>query len=82
MLAIQAGIHVLVVDLHPPTARDPREIHGTIAEALGGEQTRFDPGQPLTLVAYRASGETEAYVQPAAIGDRRSGRGDAAVSVG
>jgi hypothetical protein len=69
VLAIQAGVHLLIVDLHPPTARDPRGIHGAIAQALGREQTRFDAKKPLTLVAYHASGETRAYVQPVAIGD-------------
>ena len=69
VIAIQAGVHVLIVDLHAPTSRDPQGIHGAIAQALGREQTRFDPGKPLTLVAYQASGETRAYVQPVAIGD-------------
>jgi hypothetical protein len=69
-MAIQAGIHLLIVDLHPPTTRDPRGIHGTIAEALGREHTQFNPQKPLTLAAYHASGETRAYVEPIAVGDR------------
>jgi hypothetical protein len=72
VMAIQAGIHVLIVDLHPPTPRDPRGIHGAIAAALGREQTRFDPQNPLTLVAYCASGATRAYVQPVAVGGELS----------
>ncbi len=69
VMAVQAGVHLLIVDLHPPTSRDPRGIHGAIAQALGREQTRFDPRKPLTLAAYQASGETRAYIQPVAIGD-------------
>jgi hypothetical protein len=69
VMAVQAGVHLLIVDLHPPTPRDPRGIHGAIAQVLGREQTRFDSLQPLTLVAYQASGETQAYVQPVAVGD-------------
>jgi hypothetical protein len=66
------GIHVLLIDLYPPTRRDPQGIHGAIWQELGGENYIAPPDKPLTLAAYSAySQETaiEAYVQPIAVGD-------------
>lgn len=31
------GVHVLVIDLLPPTRRDPQGIHGAIWDGLGEE---------------------------------------------
>jgi hypothetical protein len=67
--AIESRIHVLVIDLHPPTARDPRGIHGAIAEELGRDESPFDPQHPLTLVSYLADSEPRAYLQPIALGE-------------
>jgi hypothetical protein len=65
---LQHGVHILVVDLFPPTRRDPAGIHGAVWEHLGGEP--YDPpaGLPLTLAAYRAGDPLRAFVEPLAIG--------------
>jgi uncharacterized protein DUF4058 len=66
-------VHLLVIDLHPPTHRDPGGIHGVIWEALGGEKEYHrPPSKPLTLAAYSAyavDAPIEAFVEPIAVGD-------------
>ena len=42
-------IHLLILDLHPPTARDPRGIHGVIWENISGQEYVAETGKPLTL---------------------------------
>ena len=66
--AIYDGIHLSLVDLHPPTARDPQGIHGAIWSALGDGSYVAPPGKPLTLAAYVGSPEFSAYVEPLAVG--------------
>lgn len=70
---LNAGVNVLVVDLFPPTPRDPSGIHKAIWDEI--EEIPFDltPDQPLTLAAYVAGDlivgrAVTAYVQPAAVG--------------
>lgn len=62
-------VHVLVIDLHPPTRNDPRGVHSLVAEEITGEP--FDPpaDKPLTLAAYEATRPPVAYVEPVAVGD-------------
>jgi hypothetical protein len=57
---LDQGIHLLIVDLFPPSARDPE-----IAE----EPFELPPGKPLTLAAYEAGPTKVAYVEPVAVGD-------------
>ena len=62
---IDQGVHLLLIDLFPPTSRDPQGIRGLI----WGDQAPAPPGdQPLTLAAYNASMTREAYVEPTAVG--------------
>jgi hypothetical protein len=66
------GIHLSLIDLHPPTARDPNGIHGAIWGALGGEEYKRPENKPLTLAAYSAwslDEPIEAYIEPIAVGD-------------
>ena len=66
--AIRQGIHILVIDLHPPTTRDTQGIHGEIWEVVGGD-FKFPDERNLTLASYRAERPLpEAYVEPVAIG--------------
>ena len=66
--AVRADVHVLVLDLHPPTARDPDGIHGAIGPALGDDFS-LDPVRPLTFASYLADDPPVAYVEPLAVGD-------------
>ncbi len=66
---LQAGIHLLLVDLFPPGRRDPQGIHKAIWDRLRDEPFELPPDKPLTAVAYEAGTETVAYVEPVAVGD-------------
>jgi hypothetical protein len=68
--AVQAGIHLLIIDLHAPSPRDPQGIHGAIWHELGGDEPYAAPSdKPLTMVAYAVDRPIEAFVEPIAIGD-------------
>jgi hypothetical protein len=66
---LQAGVHLLIVDLFPPSPRDPQGIHKLIWDRLHDEPFTLPPDKPLTVVAYAAGTETVAYVEPVAVGD-------------
>jgi hypothetical protein len=68
------GIHLLVIDLLPPTSRDPQGIHKVIWDEIEEEPFELPPGKPMTLAAYVAGDlltgiETTAYVEPIGVGD-------------
>lgn len=65
---LKGGIHLLLVDLFPPTARDPEGIHKAIWDELRDQEFALPLGKPLTLAAYTAGISPEAFVQPAAVG--------------
>jgi hypothetical protein len=66
---LQAGVHLLIVDLFPPSRRDPQGIHKVIWDRLHDEPFTLPADKPLTLAAYTAGIKTVAYVQPVAVGD-------------
>lgn len=66
---IQQGIHLLVVDLFPPSKRDPQGIHKAIWDEIEEEQFELPPDKPLTLVSYSAGLTNQAYLEPIAIGE-------------
>src|SRR5262249_26676305 len=71
---LRQGVHLLVIDLLPPTPRDPQGIHKAIWDEIEEEPFELPPGKPLTLAAYVAGdlltgSETTAYVEPIGAGD-------------
>ncbi len=66
---LNKGVHLLVVDFFPPTARDPQGIHRAIWDEIEDSTFELPPDKPLTLVAYLAANPIVAYVEPAAVGD-------------
>jgi hypothetical protein len=62
-------IHLLVLDLHPPSGRDPDGIHGAIWSEIGETQYEHPPDRPLTLAAYECNLAIRAYVQGARVGE-------------
>ena len=71
---LRQGIHLLVIDLLPPTPRDPEGIHKAIWDEIEEEPLALLPGKPLTLAAYVAGDlltgrETTAYVELVGVGD-------------
>jgi hypothetical protein len=66
---LDAGIHLLVLDLFPPGPRDPQGIHGVIWSELIDDTFQLPPNKPLTLAAYAAGPLTRAFIEPVAVGD-------------
>jgi hypothetical protein len=66
---LHAGVHLLIVDLFPPSRRDPQGIHKVIWDRLCDEPFELPPDKPLTLAAYAVDTEMVAYVEPVAVGD-------------
>jgi hypothetical protein len=66
---LDAGVHALVIDLLPPTRRDPHGIAGAVWEYFGRRRHRPTAEEPLSLASFRWS-ETgvEALIEPTAVG--------------
>jgi hypothetical protein len=62
---LDQGVHLLLIDLFPPTQRDPQGIHALI---WGDTAPSPPPDQPLTLAAYNAAPPHRAFVEPTAVG--------------
>ncbi len=66
---LEAGIHLLVLDLFPPGPRDPQRIHHAIWSEISDSDFRLPPDKPLTLVGYSAGELKRAFIEPVAVGD-------------
>jgi hypothetical protein len=66
---LRQGINLLVVDLFPPTPRDPQGIHKEIWDAIKSDPFELPEGKPLTVASYQAAPIIKAYVEPVAVGD-------------
>lgn len=66
---LREGIHLLVVDLFPPSPRDPQGLHKAIWDEVRDEPFELPPDKPLTVAAYSAGVPQMAYVEPVAVGD-------------
>jgi hypothetical protein len=67
--ALDGGIHLLLIDVHPPGPRDPQGIHGAILNEIGSEAYVLKPERPLTIVAYAGGTSIETFVAHFAVGD-------------
>lgn len=66
---LYAGVHLLIVDLFPPSGRDPQGVHKLIWDRIKDEPFELPPGKPLTLAAYSAGTTITGYVEPVGVGD-------------
>jgi len=71
---LRNGIHLLLIDLLPPTTRDPQGIYKAIWDEIEEEPFELPPDKRLTLAAYVAGdlltgSETTAYVELIGVGD-------------
>ena len=66
--ALSRGLHLLILDLYPPTARDPDGVHGSIWGELTGDAYNLPADADRTLAAYSAGAVKTGYVEPVAIG--------------
>lgn len=67
---LDAGVHVLLIDLLPPSASAPRGIHGALGIWSGGAKGENGraPDDPLTLASYRAADPPEAFFEHLSVG--------------
>jgi Protein of unknown function (DUF4058) len=66
---LAAGIHLLLIDLFPPGARDPQGIHQAIWGDDCGPDFALPPEKPLTCVSYIGGASAEVFGDFFAVGD-------------
>jgi Protein of unknown function (DUF4058) len=66
---LRHGVHLLIIDLFPPSDRDPEGIHKAIWDEIEDQPFALPPDKRLTLAAYVASVPKVAYVEPVGVGD-------------
>jgi hypothetical protein len=64
---LERGVHLLIIDLHPPGRRDPDGIHSEIWQEIAGQEYHAPPEKPLTLAAYETGNTVRAYVVQVAV---------------
>ncbi len=62
-------MNLLVVDLFPPTTRDPLGIHKAIWDEFGEQPFEAPPGKSLTVASYIGGEFPTAYVESLGLGD-------------
>jgi Protein of unknown function (DUF4058) len=66
---IAQGVHLLVIDLLPPSKRDPQGIHKAIWDEFAEDDFALPADQRLTLAAYDAGPPPTAYAEFRAVGE-------------
>ncbi len=66
---IWQGIHLLVIDLFPPSELNPQGINKAICDEIANQPFELPADKPLTVAAYQAAPVKTAYVDPVAVGD-------------
>jgi hypothetical protein len=67
--ALDRGVHLLIVDPHPPGRHDPDGLHAAFWRRRSSESRGVTAARPLGLSAYRADIDPTAYFQPIAVGE-------------
>ncbi|MBI4603342.1 MAG: DUF4058 family protein [Planctomycetes bacterium] len=70
VVSLSKGIHLVLIDLHPPGAFDADGLHNVIWRELGQEPTAFYPERPLAFVSYVAAHDVKAYIEPRSVGEQ------------
>jgi hypothetical protein len=66
---IEHKIHLLILDLFPPTNRDPNGIHAAVWEEITSESFVLPPDKPLVFGSYESALTVRAFVETAAVRD-------------
>jgi hypothetical protein len=67
---LEHKIHLLLIDLFPPTPRDPHGLHAALwSELVENDAFVPPPDKPLTLAAYESDLGVTSYVETVAVGD-------------
>lgn len=67
---LEAGTHLLMIDILPPTRPTPRGMHAAFWEYWSGEAHGVTEDQPFGLSAYRADRVCNAYFEPVGLGQQ------------
>jgi len=62
------GVNVMVIDLFPPSKRDPLGLHKLIWDEIESEPYDLPDDKPLTLAEYVVDQPTRAYLEYTAVG--------------
>ncbi|HEY2414121.1 MAG TPA: DUF4058 family protein [Pirellulaceae bacterium] len=66
---LRAGVHVLVIDLLPPTVRDPAGIHKLIWDEIEDDDFTLPPGKDRVLASYETGTDRAAFIELLGVGD-------------
>lgn len=66
---LRAGIHVLLIDLFPPTPRDPFGMHKVLWDEIEEKDFTLPEGKDRILASYETGGVRACYVEPIGVGD-------------
>lgn len=68
--ALDAGVHVLIVDVFPPGPYDRGGFHGQVHQRMEQSEEPYTvpPDEPLTLVSYAAGPRVDVYLKHARVG--------------
>lgn len=66
---MRAEVHVMIVDLFPPSQRDPQGIHKLIWDDFQQKDFEFPSGKDRMVMSYEGGPEVAAYLEPLAVGD-------------
>jgi hypothetical protein len=69
LAALRAKIHLMIVDLFPPSTHDPQGMSGVVWEHLDANEFALPDGKPLTLASFAAGTSTVVYLEHLAVGD-------------
>jgi uncharacterized protein DUF4058 len=69
VVSLSKGIHVMLIDLHPPGAFDPEGIHNLIWQELDQTPTPFARERPLQVVSYLSEGRVRSFIEPRSVGE-------------
>jgi hypothetical protein len=65
---LRSDVHLLVLDLLPPSPYDPQGIHKAIWDEFADNEFVLPVGLPLTLAAYTGGDFPEGFIEPTAVG--------------
>jgi hypothetical protein len=67
--ALKRGVHLLIVDLHPPSRRDPHGLYPAVWSEFKEEPFELPADKPLTLAAFSTGPIQRSYVETVGVGD-------------
>ncbi len=65
---LRAGIHLLILDLFPPSRRDPQGLNKAIWDEVTDNDFALPPDRPLTLGSYIGYPVPEGFIEPTVVG--------------